>query len=190
MAPGPISSTTRLPPWQLAPHWQQASSNRQQQTVAAHSDGGGPAVAAAVPALEAPGPTGTERHQRSQVLGAPGPTGNGGNAAAPTPAEHFAPPRQRRQRSSAGCPGCFFSREGCGGPLLLLPVGPPACVLEVQQRREQRRFVGPVHPRYSRPSRPLKIQGGASDGPARYIRAKPFRRTASAEARWSGSSPS
>src|ERR1035437_8981150 len=85
MAPGPISSTTRLPPWQLAPHWQQASSNRQQQTVAAHSDGSGAATATAA------------------VLGVPGPTGNKSN----------------------GFPqsvlGVFFSREGCGGPLLLLP---------------------------------------------------------------------
>src|ERR1017187_8472549 len=47
------------------------------------SGGGGPAVAAVVPALGAPGPTGTARHQRSQVLGA------------------LRPNRQRRQRGGA-----------------------------------------------------------------------------------------
>ena len=60
------------------------------------SGGGGPAVAAAVPALGAPGP--------------------GPGTARTSP---------RRGNKSNGFPqsvlGVFFSREGCGGPLLLLP---------------------------------------------------------------------
>ena len=52
----------------------------------------------------APGPNRHRPHQRSQVLGAlRPPTGNGSNGF------------------PQGCPGCFFSREGCGGPLPLLP---------------------------------------------------------------------
>jgi hypothetical protein len=147
------------------------------------SGGGGPA--AAVPALGAPGPTSTARHQRSQVLGALRPIGNGGNRGGPP---HFAPPATKA--TGLHCPGCFLSREGCGGPLPPLP-GRASCPCAGDiGRSRQSPFVALGPPEVFQA---FQTSWDSRERPARASPVYPgqaVRRTASPEMQWSGSSPS
>jgi hypothetical protein len=143
------------------------------------SGGGGPAVAAAV--LERPAQTGPARHKRSQVLGALRPTGNGGNAAAPA----LRPTGNKGNGFPQGCPGCFFSREGCGGPLPPLP-GRASCLCagDIGWSR-QSPFVALGPPEVFQA---FQTSWNSTENPGRASPVYPVqaRRTT----RWSGSSPS